>query len=272
MDYKNQQKWALQPFDFAALKTLISDWQTGMAAGNAWNALFWNNHDQPRALSRFGDDRRYRVESATMLASALHMLRGTPYVYQGEEIGMTNAYFDDIADYRDIESTNLYAIEKAAGRDAAAIHELLRARSRDNARTPMQWTAGAQAGFTSGTPWLRVNPNRREINAGAATRDPHGIYAHYRALIQLRKTQRVIQDGDYSPLLAEHQQIFAYRRENSEATLVVLANFYGEGAKAPLADTAGYQLLLGNYADSPALLAEEVLLRPYEALIYLRRK
>ena len=115
MDYKNQQKWALQPFDFAALKTLISDWQTGMAAGNAWNALFWNNHDQPRALSRFGDDRRYRVESATMLASALHMLRGTPYVYQGEEIGMTNAYFDDIDDYRDVESTNLYAIEKRRG-------------------------------------------------------------------------------------------------------------------------------------------------------------
>ena len=163
MDYKNQQKWALQPFDFAALKTLISDWQTGMAAGNAWNALFWNNHDQPRALSRFGNDREHHHASATMLASALHMLRGTPYVYQGEEIGMTNAYFDDIADYRDIESTNLYAIEKAAGRDAAAIHELLRARSRNNARTPMQWTAGAQAGFTSGTPWLRVNPNRREI-------------------------------------------------------------------------------------------------------------
>ena len=242
VDYKNQQKWALQPFDFAALKTLISDWQTGMAAGNAWNALFWNNHDQPRALSRFGNDREHHHASATMLASALHMLRGTPYVYQGEEIGMTNAYFDDIADYR------------------------------DNARTPMQWTAGAQAGFTSGTPWLRVNPNRREINAGAATRDPRGIYAHYRALIQLRKTQRVIQDGDYSPLLAEHPQIFAYRRENSEATLVVLANFYGEGAKAPLADTAGYQLLLGNYADSPALLAEEMLLRPYEALIYLRKK
>ena len=242
VDYKNQQKWALQPFDFAALKTLISDWQTGMAAGNAWNALFWNNHDQPRALSRFGNDREHHHASATMLASALHMLRGTPYVYQGEEIGMTNAYFDDIADYR------------------------------DNARTPMQWTAGAQAGFTSGTLWLRVNPNRREINAGAATRDPRGIYAHYRALIQLRKTQRVIQDGDYSPLLAEHPQIFAYRRENSEATLVVLANFYGEGAKAPLADTAGYQLLLGNYADSPALLAEEMLLRPYEALIYLRKK
>ena len=272
VDYKNQQKWALQPFDFAALKTLISDWQTGMAAGNAWNALFWNNHDQPRALSRFGNDREHHHASATMLASALHMLRGTPYVYQGEEIGMTNAYFDDIADYRDIESTTLYAIEKAAGRDAAATHELLRARSRDNARTPMQWTAGAQAGFTSGTPWLRVNPNHREINADAETRDPRGIYAHYRALIQLRKTQRVIQDGDYSPLLAEHPQIFAYRRENSEATLVVLANFYGEGAKAPLADTAGYQLLLGNYADSPALLAEEVLLRPYEALIYLRRK
>ena len=272
VDYKDQQKWALQPFDFAALKRLISDWQTGMAAGNAWNALFWNNHDQPRALSRFGDDRRYRVESATMLASALHMLRGTPYVYQGEEIGMTNAYFDDIDDYRDVESTNLYAELTAQGRPAAEIHTLLRARSRDNARTPMQWTAGAQAGFTSGTPWLRVNPNHTEINAEAATRDPRSIYAHYRALIQLRKTQRVVQDGDYSPLLADHPQIFAYRRENDAATLLVLANFYGEVAKAPLADTAGYRLLLGNYPDSPATLEEDVLLRPYEALVYLRQK
>ena len=207
-----------------------------------------------------------------MLASALHMLRGTPYVYQGEEIGMTNAYFDDIDDYRDIESTNLYASETAAGRDAAEIHELLRARSRDNARTPMQWTAGAQAGFTSGTPWLKVNPNHVEINAEAETRDPQGIYAHYRALIQLRKTQRVVQDGDYTQLLAEHPQIFAYRRENDAATLIVLANFYGEVAQASLADTAGYRLLLGNYADSPATLAEDVLLRPYDALVYLREK
>ena len=276
VDYKNQQKWALQPFDFAALKTLISDWQTGMAAENAWNALFWNNHDQPRALSRFGNDREHHHASATMLASVLHCLRGTPYIYQGEEIGMTNAYFDDIDDYRDVESTNLYAELTAQGRPAAEIHTLLRARSRDNARTPMQWDDSPQADFSSGTPWLRVNPNYPRINAADAVRDPHSIYHHYRALIALRKQESVIQDGDYTLLLAEDPQIFAYRRDNADAELIVLANFYDEVTSAALppeilARPGDYQLLLGNYPAAPALSAHTPL-RPYEALIYLRRK
>ena len=156
-----------------------------------------------------------------MLASVLHCLRGTPYIYQGEEIGMANAYFDDIDDYRDVESTNLYAELTAQGRPAAEIHTLLRARSRDNARTPMQWDDSPQAGFSSGTPWLRVNPNYPRINAADAVRDPHSIYHHYRSLIALRKQESVIQDGDYTLLLAEDPQIFAYRRNYQDRKSVV---------------------------------------------------
>ena len=211
-----------------------------------------------------------------MLASVLYCLRGTPYIYQGEEISMTNAYFDDIDDYRDVESTNLYAELTAQGRPAAEIHTLLRARSRDNARTPMQWDDSPQAGFSSGTPWLRVNPNYSRINAADAVRDPHSIYHHYRALIALRKQESVIQDGDYTLLLAEDPQIFAYRRDNADAELIVLANFYDEASSAALpteilARPGDYQLLLGNYPAAPALSAHTPL-RPYEALIYLRRK
>ena len=268
VDYQDQQKWALQPFDFLALKRLISTWQTGMA--DAWNALFWNNHDQPRALSRFGNDREHHHAAATMLASVLHGLRGTPYIYQGEEIGMTNAYFYDIDDYRDVESLNLYHQRRAEGRPAAEIHELLRARSRDNARTPMQWDDSPNAGFSYGTPWLAVNGNYRRINAAAAVADPGSIYHHYRALIALRKRETVIQDGNYEALLAEHGQIFAYRRRNKKAELLVLANFYGDPARAELADgLEGYELLLGNYPDAPPLTAT-LSLRPYEALIYRR--
>lgn len=276
VDYRDQQKWALQPFDFLELKHIISHWQTGMTAGNAWNALFWNNHDQPRALSRFADDGEHHHASATMLASVLHGLRGTPYVYQGEEIGMTNAGFDDIDDYRDVESLNIYKILLEEGKTPADIHPLLRARSRDNARTPMQWSADAHGGFTTGTPWIAVNANHTRINADAAQRDPHSVYHHYRALIALRKQYRVIQDGDYQALLAEHPQIFAYRRENDDAELLVIANFYGDATLAPLpenirAHLGDYQLLLGNYRDT-APLAAEMPLHPYEAQIWHRRK
>ena len=270
--YEGGECWhKAQPWPLTKLKRALTASQHATAK-EGWFPIYFENHDRARSVDYFFPKGADKKLAAKALAAVLFTLRGTPFIYEGEELGMTNVAWDSIDAYDDISSHGQYALALEDGFSKEDALGFVHFNSRDNARTPMQWTAGAQAGFTSGTLWLRVNPNRREINAGAATRDPRGIYAHYRALIQLRKTQRVIQDGDYSPLLAEHPQVFAYRRENSEATLVVLANFYGEGAKAPLADTAGYQLLLGNYADSPALLAEEMLLRPYEALIYLRKK
>ena len=222
-------KWEHRPLVLTDLKASLGRWQAGLA-DVGWNSLYWNNHDQPRVVSRFGDDGEHRVASAKALATVLHLHRGTPYIYQGEEIGMTNYPFASLADFQDIESRNHYAEAVAAGQDPAAVLDSLRGPSRDNARTPMQWSAGDSAGFTTGTPWLQVNPNHTEINADAALADPQSVLAHYRALISLRHQDPVVANGDFTMLLAEDEQIYAFTRRLDDAELLVLANLSGSSA------------------------------------------
>ncbi len=270
VDYPGGDKWTKAPFDFLELKRIFNHWQSGMH-GKGWSALFWCNHDQPRIVSRFGDEGEHRVVAAKMLASTLHGLQGTPYIYQGEEIGMTNPGYQRIDDYQDVESRNIFAIKQAAGMSEAEILAILGAKSRDNSRTPMQWSAASNAGFTSGTPWLKPAANYSEINAEAALADQHSVFWHYRDLIALRKTHPIFTQGDYQELLAGHPQIWAYARRAHGQTLLVVSNFYGEPVEfalpAELQSGEG-RLLLGNYPDSPAR-PQSCKLRPYESLIWL---
>ena len=268
VDYKDGKKWELQPFDFMELKRLLFSWQLGMQERNAWNALFWNCHDQPRSVSRFGDDKHYRRESAKMLATAIHLLRGTPYVYQGEEIGMTNAGFTDIAQYRDVESINFHDILLKEGKSEAEILHILNERSRDNARTPMQWNDMENAGFTEGTPWLSVCSNYKEINAVSDRWDPDSIFNYYRELIRLRHTMDIVAEGDIKPLLEEHPDVFAYERTYNNESMIVVCNFFGRDTDVKL-DVNGYELLLSDYRDSR--LSSEMHLRPYESLVLYRK-
>ncbi|ELC7282988.1 alpha,alpha-phosphotrehalase [Aeromonas veronii] len=270
VDYPNGDKWTKAPFDFLELKRIFNHWQSGMH-GKGWSALFWCNHDQPRIVSRFGDEGEHRVVAAKMLASTLHGLQGTPYIYQGEEIGMTNPGYQRIDDYQDVESRNIFAIKQAEGMSEAEILAILCAKSRDNSRTPMQWSAAANAGFTQGTPWLKPAANYSEINAEAALADQHSVFWHYRDLIALRKAHPIFTQGDYQELLTGHPQIWAYARRANGQTLLVVSNFYGEPAEfalpAELQSGQG-RLLLGNYPDSPAQ-PQSGMLRPYESLIWL---
>ncbi|WP_303808942.1 alpha,alpha-phosphotrehalase [Aeromonas rivipollensis] len=270
VDYPNGDKWTKAPFDFLELKRIFNHWQSGMH-GKGWSALFWCNHDQPRIVSRFGDEGEQRVVAAKMLASTLHGLQGTPYIYQGEEIGMTNPGYQRIDDYQDVESRNIFAIKQAEGMEDAEILAILGAKSRDNSRTPMQWSAAPNAGFTNGTPWLKPAANYPEINAEAALADQNSVFWHYRDLIRLRKDHPIFTQGDYQELLAGHEQIWAYARRANGQTLLVVSNFYGEPVEfalpAELACGEG-RLLLGNYPDSPAR-PQSCELRPYESLIWL---
>ncbi|WP_368157193.1 alpha,alpha-phosphotrehalase [Aeromonas sp. R10-2] len=270
VDYPNGDKWTKAPFDFIELKRIFNHWQSGMH-GKGWSALFWCNHDQPRIVSRFGDEGEHRVVAAKMLASTLHGLQGTPYIYQGEEIGMTNPGYQRIDDYQDVESRNIFAIKQAEGMSEAEILAILGAKSRDNSRTPMQWSAAANAGFTNGTPWLKPAANYSEINAEAALADQHSVFWHYRDLIALRKAHPIFTQGDYQELLTGHPQIWAYARRANGQTLLVVSNFYGEPVEfalpAELQSGQG-RLLLGNYLDSPAQ-PQSGMLRPYESLIWL---
>lgn len=267
VDYKNKQKWELQPFDFMELKRLFDTWQIGMQEHDAWNALFWCNHDQPRVVSRFGNDQQYHNESAKMLATAMHMMRGTPYIYQGEEIGMTNAYFTDIHEYRDVESINYFNILKAEGKEEKEIYHILQERSRDNSRTPMQWNQEAQAGFTKGTPWLQVIHNYKEINVEKQMHQEGSILEYYRELIRLRKAYPIIAKGSYEPLLQNHPNVFAYKRVYENTAMIVLNNFYETETKVQLSET-GYKELLSNYPD--AKMEETMILRPYETRVYYK--
>ncbi|MFQ9922924.1 MAG: alpha,alpha-phosphotrehalase [Beduini sp.] len=269
VDYLNKEKWTLMPFDFMELKQLFNDWQIGMQEGGGWNALFWCCHDQPRIVSRFGNDKEYHRESAKMLATALHMMRGTPYIYQGEELGMTNAYFTDLKQYRDIESINHFHILKNQGLKDEEIYAILQSKSRDNARTPMQWDNTMNAGFSDRTPWMEVNPNYLHINVEAALQDNDSIFYHYARLIQLRKQYPVIQEGLYEPLLEDSKQVFAYLRHLESETLLVINNFYAKEVMIQLDDIEGYQLLLSNYPSQS--LKKELTLRPYESCIYYRK-
>lgn len=260
-------KWDLAPLQLSALKEVLTKWQVGLH-GKGWNSLFWNNHDLPRIVSRWGNDGAYRQESAKMLATLLHGMQGTPYIYQGEELGMTNVAFPTIDDYRDIETLNMYRERTQAGYSEADILRSLHAKSRDNARTPMQWDATTNAGFTDGTPWLQVNPNYTAINAADEVADAGSVFHYYQALIRLRKQYPIFSEGDFTLLFADHPALFAYQRRLGDQVMTVLCNFYEEpltlpaGAVAPLPlDT----LLLGNY-DTPADAAH---FRPYEARIYL---
>lgn len=270
VDYPNGDKWTKAPFDFLELKRIFNHWQSGMH-GKGWSALFWCNHDQPRIVSRFGDEGEHRVVAAKMLASTLHGLQGTPYIYQGEEIGMTNPGYQHINDYQDVESRNIFAIKQAEGMSEAEILAILGAKSRDNSRTPMQWSAAANAGFTQGMPWLKPAANYPEINAEAVLADQNSVFWHYRDLIALRKAHPIFTQGDYQELLTGHPQIWAYARRANGQTLLVVSNFYGEPVEfalpAELQSGQG-RLLLGNYPDSPAQ-PQSGMLRPYESLIWL---
>lgn len=270
VDYPNGDKWTKAPFDFLELKRIFNHWQSGMH-GKGWSALFWCNHDQPRIVSRFGDEGEHRVVAAKMLASTLHGLQGTPYIYQGEEIGMTNPGYQRIDDYQDVESRNIFAIKQAEGMSKAEILAILGAKSRDNSRTPMQWSAAPNAGFTNGAPWLKPAANYPVINAEAALADQNSVFWHYRDLIRLRKALPIFTQGDYQELLTGHPQIWAYARRANGQTLLVVSNFYGEPVEfalpAELQSGQGH-LLLGNYPDSPAR-PQSGMLRPYESLIWL---
>lgn len=259
-------KWKPRPFNLIEFKQIISKWQTELA-DTGWNSLFWNNHDLPRAVSKYGDPGRYRVESAKMLATALHFLKGTPYVYQGEEIGMTNVRFDSIDDYRDIESLNLYHERTAAGVSPETIMAGIHANGRDNARTPMQWNSTHNAGFSTGTPWLKLNPNYPEINVAAALEQPDSVFFHYQKLIELRKHWDVMVYGKYLPLLEQHPQVFAYRRSLGSQQLVVVNNFSGEHVEldlpAMLHGIVG-QGLISNYAQRDSW-TDHLSLQPYES-------
>ena len=264
VDYRNGDKWALMPADHMALKNLFAQWQEGMQAGHGWNALFWCNHDQPRAVSRFGDDGRYWKESAKMLGTATHLMRGTPYIFQGEEIGMTNCHFRSIDQYRDVESLNYYQILQQQGKSSAEAMEIIQQRSRDNGRTPMQWDGTAHAGFTTGTPWIGVVDNYPAINAAAQVDDPDSVYSYYKKLVALRKQHRVISEGQIEFLYKDDPDLLAYRRWDGDSQLLVLCNLTGH--EAPVQLPAQWQdagVLLGNYPDAAPAAA----LRPYEALV-----
>lgn len=262
----------LMDFDFLQLKRILIDWQLGMEKGKGWNALFWCNHDQPRIVSRFGNDEKYLKESAKMLATALHMLRGTPYIYQGEEIGMTNPYFDRIEDYRDVESIQYYHILRDKGMEHDEIIKILQSKSRDNSRTPMQWDSSLNGGFTTGEPWIPISSNYDKINVKEALEDKDSIFYYYKELISLRKQYPIISHGSFLSILEEHPRIFAYMREYKDEKLLVINNFYGEKTLFELPeemDLKGYkaEVLISNYEPSNKNI-NSIKLRPYEAIVY----
>ena len=253
-----KDKWDMIPLYLPALKECFRTWQQGLA-GKGWNSLFLNNHDLPRTVSRWGNAGQYRVESAKMLATMLHGMQGTPYIYQGEELGMTNIKLD-ISQYADIEIINLYNERIAQGYSHDDVMRSIWARGRDNARTPMQWNSGENAGFTEGKPWLPVNPNYTAINAAAAMADPNSVFYHYQKLIRLRKTYPVFRDGSFTLLCPGDEKIFAYTRDNENSHLLVVCNFSGEHLPFEVPENFhGSKLLLHNYQSDCAGL------RPYEA-------
>lgn len=263
LDQEGFNKWDLKKLPMLELKAVIRKWQQELH-GQGWNSLFWENHDLPRIVSRWGDDGKFREKSAMMLATVLFGLQGTPYIYQGQELGMTNARYP-LEDYRDIEIRNMAAERLAAGYSRESVMESIHAKGRDNARTPMQWTAGKNAGFTTGEPWLRINPNYVSINVEDQEKDPGSVLNYYRYLVALRKKLPVILDGEYEEILPEREDVFAYRRRSSSGCLTVIGNFTGDSITVPeeILSFSG-EPQLGNYPDWPA----NGHLRPWEAIMY----
>lgn len=267
VDFMGNEKWVLVPTDFMKLKQLIFDWQINMEKNNAWNAVFWCNHDQPRVISRFGSDDKYHKESGKMLATLIHCLRGTPYIYQGEEIGMANPHFKSIEQYRDVESLNHYQILQDKGMTKEQALMILDVHSRDNSRTPMQWDDSINAGFTTGTPWIQTADNYTEINVKNSLEDKDSIFYYYQKLIQLRKNYDVIAYGDIKPLLREDKRVFAYERNYKGQKLIVICNFYPTTYEIELPyDLSNYKCILNNYKNEAK--AKKIALKPYETLVY----
>lgn len=264
-------KWDVRELNLIRFKQVMTKWQKGLE-GKGWNSLYLNNHDQPRMVSRFGNDTKYRVESAKMLATCLHMMKGTPYIYQGEEIGMTNVKFEKIDDYRDIETLNWYREKiKKGTEDVETLMNLIYKKGRDNARTPMQWNDCKNAGFSDGTPWLAVNPNYKEINVDQALQDKESIFYYYKELIRLRKENPTIVYGTYDLLLEDHEQIYAYTRTYNGEKLLIVLNFYEAATTFVLPEKVVYQsvdLLISNYPVENEGRIDSFIMQPYEARVY----
>lgn len=268
LDNASHEKWDVKPLDLRDLKTNFEKWQMALQH-KGWNSLYWNNHDQPRIVSRFGDDGTYRVESAKMLATCLHMLKGTPYIYQGEEIGMTNVQFERIDQYKDLETLNMYRDNLEQGIDSDSIMQSIYAKGRDNARTPMQWSAEENGGFSTGTPWIEMNPRYRDINVEQDLQQENSIFAHYQKLIQLRKDFDIITTGEFKLRLKDHSQLFVYERLSEGERLLVLCNFSKEHVTVDeeVLETykQNHQVLVQNY--SSVEISDTVKMRPYEAIV-----
>jgi oligo-1,6-glucosidase/glucan 1,6-alpha-glucosidase len=265
-----KDKWDLKPLELLDLKKTLSKWQVELD-GTGWNSLFWNNHDVPRIVSRWGNDKEYRVESAKMLATLLHGMKGTPYIYQGEELGMTNIRFNDLSDYKDIESLNMYKERIEQGYKHEDIMESIYTKGRDNARTPIQWNDSENGGFTTGEPWIKVNPNYKEINAKAQVNDEKSIFNYYKKLIKIRKANPIVVHGKYQLILENHKEIFAYKRILEDETLLVICNFTGNNTKFISEEKIEFktsELLISNYEVNEDKSINNIELKPYEARVY----
>lgn len=266
VDYKDGKKWELMPADLTKLKQLFRTWQQGMQEGHGWNSVFWCNHDQPRIVSRLGNEGKYWKESAKMLAALIHFMQGTPYIYQGEELGMTNAHFTSIDQYRDVESLNYYQILLKKGKSKEEALHILAERSRDNSRTPMQWSADKNAGFSQAEPWIEVQKNQETINAEAEQKEEDSILNFYKTLIRLRKEMPIISDGTVQFLDEKDEAVIGYVRELNGQKLVVLCNLSENDKEAAWQNERDlYKLLLGNYTDGKA----DAKLRAYECKVLI---
>lgn len=263
VDYKDGQKWTLAPFDFEELKSLYHSWGKEMSDKDGWSALFWNNHDQPRSLNRFVDIQNFRKEGATMLAASIHLSRGTPYIYMGEEIGMIDPDYDSMADYVDVESLNAYQMLLEEGKSQQEAFQIIQAKSRDNSRIPMQWDASENAGFSTGTPWLKAGKSYKYINVENEIQGP--IFTFYQDLIRLRKEMPIISEGSYKPAFEDSKQVYAFERQFEDQKLLVLNNFYAKEVEIDLpAVYQNGQILISSYED--AEVSEKILLKPYQTL------
>ncbi|MDW8742837.1 alpha,alpha-phosphotrehalase [Streptococcus suis] len=266
VDYKDGQKWTIMDFDFEELKRLFHTWGEEMSFGNGWNALFYNNHDQPRALNRFVDIKNFRNEGATMLAASIHLSRSTPYIYMGEEIGMIDPDYDSMDDYVDVESLNAYQMLLEQGNTPDVAFKIIQAKSRDNSRTPMQWDASENAGFSTGTPWLKAGKSYKTINVENEKTGP--IFTFYQDLIRLRKELPIVSEGDYKAAYKDSDKVYAFERLHDGQKLLVLNNFFAEEVKLDLADDYAHgQVLISNYPDNK--LGNKITLKPYQALAIL---